>query len=285
MCYDVFHACNRMRGRTEAHDRGCALSRWTEQTDVEQKPPRPYWTHSAASEGVAWCLWSVPNESVPNDDAPGQRECAGESISPSTRAHANDDSDDSIFLPPGGFEKSFYAVAKGRQTGIFWSWAECEASVKGYPSDFKGFATYEEAAAFLEQKGGSRLEMPQHLPHTLLGRHADGEDVSEVGPYDPQGLRRSQLATFPQHSTLNDWERGGERGRSDGTDNPRGNPTSPTSMSKPRGESSASGAYYFLCVCLSMPRSSSVCLSSPLPPSRVSPWPPERLVLSTQVRI
>ena len=52
-------------------------------------------------------------------------------------------------------KKSFYAVAKGRQTGIFRSWAECEASVKGYPSDFKGFATYEEAAAFLEQKGVS----------------------------------------------------------------------------------------------------------------------------------
>ena len=73
-------------------------------------------------------------------------------------------------LGGGGFENSFYAVAKGRQTGIFWSWAECEASVKGYPSDFKGFATYEEAAAFLEQKGGRRREMPQHLN----GRAATG---------------------------------------------------------------------------------------------------------------
>jgi len=57
--------------------------------------------------------------------------------------------------PSAMAKKSFYAVAKGRQTGIFRSWAECEASVKGYPSDFKGFATYEEAAAFLEQKGVS----------------------------------------------------------------------------------------------------------------------------------
>ena len=191
MCYDVFHACNRMRGRTEAHDRGCALSRWTEQTDVEQKPPRPYWTNSVASDGVSWCLWSVPNDdappSVPRDDAPGQRKCSGESISPRTRA--NDSSDDSIFLPP---------------------------------------------------------------PHTLPERHADGEDLSEIGPYDPQGLRRSQLATFPQRSTPNDWERGGERGRSDGTrgtDDPRGYPTSPTSMSRTREESSSAGAYNFLCVC------------------------------------
>lgn len=206
MCYDLFHPCNRMRERTEAHHRGCVLSRWTEQTDVEQKPPRPYWTNSAASEGVSWCLWSVPNHDAPPsvpeddapgqreqfvdtnsswtlDDAPGQRERAGESISPRTRAHAKDSYDDSIFLPP---------------------------------------------------------------PHTLRGRHAFGEDVSEVGPHDPQGLRRSQLATFPQHSTPNGWEKGGERGRSDGTDNSRGYPKSPTRMSRTREESSAAGAYNFL---------------------------------------
>ena len=48
-----------------------------------------------ASKGVAWCLWSVPNE-----DAPGEREDAAESSSPRTRPHANADSDDSVILPP-----------------------------------------------------------------------------------------------------------------------------------------------------------------------------------------
>ena len=67
-------------------------------------------------------------------------------------------------LGGGGFENSFYAVAKGRQTGIFRSWAACEASVKGYPSDFRSFATYEEAAAFLEGKGGRRREAPSMPP-------------------------------------------------------------------------------------------------------------------------
>jgi len=66
-----------------------------QQTDVEQQPPRTYWTNSAASKGVAWCLWSVPNE-----DAPGEREDAAESSSPRTRPHANADSDDSVILPP-----------------------------------------------------------------------------------------------------------------------------------------------------------------------------------------
>eukprot|EP00802_Teleaulax_amphioxeia_P001779 Tamp_01781.p2 GENE.Tamp_01781~~Tamp_01781.p2 ORF type:complete len:688 (+),score=65.00 Tamp_01781:140-2203(+) len=68
---------------------------WMQQTDVEQQPPRTYWTNSAASKGVAWCLWSVPNE-----DAPGEREDAAESSSPRTRPHANADSDDSVILPP-----------------------------------------------------------------------------------------------------------------------------------------------------------------------------------------
>ena len=48
-------------------------------------------------------------------------------------------------------KKNFYAVAKGRQTGIFCSWAECSAQVNGCASDFKGFATHAEAVAFLQK--------------------------------------------------------------------------------------------------------------------------------------
>jgi ribonuclease HI len=48
---------------------------------------------------------------------------------------------------------NFYAVAKGRRTGIFTSWSECEAQVKGCANDFKGFATREEAVDFLQIKG------------------------------------------------------------------------------------------------------------------------------------
>ena len=50
-------------------------------------------------------------------------------------------------------KKNFYAVAKGRQTGIFCSWAECSAQVNGCASDFKGFATHAEAVAFLQSRG------------------------------------------------------------------------------------------------------------------------------------
>ena len=40
----------------------------------------------------------------------------------------------------------FYAVKQGRQTGIFSSWKECEAQVKGFKGAiYKSFASKEEA--------------------------------------------------------------------------------------------------------------------------------------------
>lgn len=47
--------------------------------------------------------------------------------------------------------KKFYAVKNGKSgDGIYQSWAECEAQVKGVPGvRYKGFATLEEAQAFL----------------------------------------------------------------------------------------------------------------------------------------
>lgn len=46
--------------------------------------------------------------------------------------------------------KKFYAVKKGKVTGIFTEWAECKASVDGFPgAEYKGFVTKEEACAYL----------------------------------------------------------------------------------------------------------------------------------------
>lgn len=47
---------------------------------------------------------------------------------------------------------SFYAVKKGRNTGIFTTWSECEAQVKKYSgAEFKSFATEEEAKEYLSE--------------------------------------------------------------------------------------------------------------------------------------
>ena len=43
-------------------------------------------------------------------------------------------------------KKKYYAVKKGKRTGIFQSWEECKASVDGYPgAEYRGFATKAEA--------------------------------------------------------------------------------------------------------------------------------------------
>ena len=57
--------------------------------------------------------------------------------------------------------KKFYAVKRGRKTGIFTVWAECAAQVKGFQGAvYKGFMTEDEARAWL---GGAnaRAEQPR----------------------------------------------------------------------------------------------------------------------------
>lgn len=47
----------------------------------------------------------------------------------------------------------FYAVKNGRKTGIFYSWSDCEAQVKGYPGAiYKSFLTQEAALDYLDIK-------------------------------------------------------------------------------------------------------------------------------------
>ena len=47
--------------------------------------------------------------------------------------------------------KKVYAVKVGRQTGLFNTWAECEAQVKGFMgAKFKGFMTAQEAMSWLK---------------------------------------------------------------------------------------------------------------------------------------
>lgn len=46
--------------------------------------------------------------------------------------------------------KKFYTVKKGKITGIFSAWADCKASVDGYPgAEYKGFATLAEAKEYM----------------------------------------------------------------------------------------------------------------------------------------
>ena len=46
----------------------------------------------------------------------------------------------------------FYAVAKGRQIGIFTNWDDCKAQTDGFPRPiYRKFATKDEAQSFIDQ--------------------------------------------------------------------------------------------------------------------------------------
>lgn len=70
--------------------------------------------------------------------------------------------------------KKFYAVKKGKVTGIFDSWDACKASVDGFPgASYKGFATQQEAQAYLD--GGA------------VGQSGEGSDVGGYDEIPPAG--------------------------------------------------------------------------------------------------
>lgn len=78
----------------------------------------------------------------------------------------------------------YYAVKEGRIPGVYTTWAQCEAQVKGYPhADYKKFNNEEDARRFVF--GDFKLEAPdtkeilqQSLKGILLGTQK--KDVYEI---------------------------------------------------------------------------------------------------------
>lgn len=47
--------------------------------------------------------------------------------------------------------KKYYAVRKGRETGIFYTWPSCEAQIKGFSgAEYKSFKSMEDAQRYLD---------------------------------------------------------------------------------------------------------------------------------------
>ncbi len=61
-------------------------------------------------------------------------------------------------------KQKFYVVWKGRKTGIFTSWAECERQVKGFvAAEYKAFASLKEAESALKSKYEAYKGKPSSL--------------------------------------------------------------------------------------------------------------------------
>lgn len=82
---------------------------------------------------------------------------------------------------------NFYVVWQGRETGIYDSWAACEAQVKGVAAKYKGFATLAEAqqalaanpADYITRKSTAAGNLPStakpiHLPALAVDAACSG---------------------------------------------------------------------------------------------------------------
>ena len=92
--------------------------------------------------------------------------------------------------------KKYYAVKKGKITGVFNSWADCKDSVDGYPcAEFKGFTSLEETKAYLGELfclrfGEETVSVPQ-------------EGLKDAVPVPRKGLKEADAV--PQERPGEGW--------------------------------------------------------------------------------
>lgn len=88
-------------------------------------------------------------------------------------------------------KKKWYAVARGRKTGLYTTWPEAEREVKGFAgARFKGFATKEEALAWLEDPVRPQRKKTASNPPPAPGKSdlkgtvvfTDGSCLGNPGP-------------------------------------------------------------------------------------------------------
>lgn len=79
--------------------------------------------------------------------------------------------------------KKVYAVRNGRTPGIYQTWAQCQAQVKGFPGAiFKSFPTLAEAEAYMQLPGSSGPEGAKETadgPQTEAVAYVDGSYLAE----------------------------------------------------------------------------------------------------------
>lgn len=80
-------------------------------------------------------------------------------------------------------KQKFYVVWKGRKTGVFSTWAECEAQVKGFTgARFKSFATKAEAEKAFSEGGSKQSSAKRSEPLTTFDEEIDYDSISvDVG--------------------------------------------------------------------------------------------------------
>lgn len=81
-------------------------------------------------------------------------------------------------------KKNFYGVKKGKETGIFTSWAKCREAIDGFPgAEYKGFATKEEVCEYLGTDAGETAVSDELPPECSLLAYVDGSYNDGIKKY------------------------------------------------------------------------------------------------------
>lgn len=104
--------------------------------------------------------------------------------------------------------KKYYAVKKGKITGVFKSWDECKAAVDGFPGAiYKGFLTLQEAQEFAGVKvmpvaevGQTTTGTEEHAGNTIKTRAT----VKAGAATKAAKVARSRKKQTPMESSAND---------------------------------------------------------------------------------
>ena len=79
--------------------------------------------------------------------------------------------------------KKYYAVKKGRKTGVFDTWGECQKQVSGFSgAEFKSFGTLEEARAFAGSGETSGGEAAKPEKNAVIA-YVDGSFRADTGEF------------------------------------------------------------------------------------------------------
>lgn len=101
-------------------------------------------------------------------------------------------------------KRSYYAVKEGRSPGVYETWAECEAQVKGHPgAKYKKFPTAQEAEAFVKgveislQKADNTVSRNDMYVPDGPYAFVDGSYNAETGVYGYGGFLCADGRRYP----------------------------------------------------------------------------------------
>lgn len=96
----------------------------------------------------------------------------------------------------------FYAVRKGKKTGIFYTWEDCKASVSGYSgAEYKSFSAMEQAKEYLEGYTGDPVQDTGYVPV-----YVDGSFNSVTGEFSYGMVVRINGQSLSYNGKYNDPE-------------------------------------------------------------------------------